>query len=92
LKIQQKVSALAARCGPPAPRLRDEYGELSGALPCPVILPQRRPRTKARGFIRAYAPVLAGVGLSQDTWMDFLNQWDESSKVSRSKLKLRDLF
>ncbi|KAK7729414.1 hypothetical protein SLS57_001899 [Botryosphaeria dothidea] len=28
-------------------------------LPHPVILPQRRPGTKTRGFIRAYAPVLS---------------------------------
>jgi hypothetical protein len=81
LKIQQKVAALATRCGTPAPRVQDEHGQLLGALPCPVVLPQRRPRTKARGFIRAYAPVLAGVGIGQDTWIDFLNQWDESSKV-----------
>lgn len=27
-------------------------------LPCPVILPQRRPQSKSRGFVRAYAPLL----------------------------------
>lgn len=51
-------------------------------LPCPVILPQQRPRTKSRGFVRAYAPVLAGAGIDQDTWMDFLETFQKSSQAS----------
>lgn len=41
-------------------------------LPCPVILSQRRPRDKKRGFIRAYAPVLEECGIDQATFLDFL--------------------
>ena len=51
-------------------------------LPCPVILPQRRPRTKSRGFVRAYAPVLQGVGIDQATWMEFLNTFHKASQAS----------
>ncbi|GAB7353682.1 hypothetical protein MBLNU459_g4088t1 [Dothideomycetes sp. NU459] len=41
-------------------------------LPHPVILPQRRPGSKNRGFVRAYAPDLAACGLDQATFLDFL--------------------
>lgn len=41
-------------------------------LPMPVILPQRRPGDRARGFIHAYAPLLQNVGIDQTTFMDFL--------------------
>ncbi|KAK3674910.1 hypothetical protein LTR78_005254 [Recurvomyces mirabilis] len=51
-------------------------------LPLPVILPQRRPGTKARGFVRAYAPVLDNSGIDQDTFMSFLDNFDKSSQAS----------
>lgn len=51
-------------------------------LPCPVIIPQRRPRKKARGFIRAYAPVLDGCGIDQTTFLSFLKNFHKSSKSS----------
>lgn len=53
-----------------------------GKLPCPVIIPQRRPRDKKRGFIRAYAPVLADCGIDQATFLDFLKSFHQSSKAS----------
>ena len=54
---------------------------LAYRLPCPVILPQRRPRAKARGFVRAYAPVLEGCGIDQDAFLVFLNTFDKASEV-----------
>ncbi|CAK7270625.1 hypothetical protein SEPCBS57363_004197 [Sporothrix epigloea] len=51
-------------------------------IPCPVIVPQRRPRTKARGFVRAYAPVLSDCGISQDVFLQFLKGWYLASKAS----------
>lgn len=51
-------------------------------LPCPVIIPQRRPRDKKRGFIRAYAPVLADCGIDQNTFLDFLKTFHAASKAS----------
>ncbi|KAH8121743.1 hypothetical protein FP744_10002258 [Trichoderma asperellum] len=43
-------------------------------LPMPVILPQRRPGERARGFIQAYAPLLQNAGIDQATFMDFIKE------------------
>ena len=51
-------------------------------LPCPVIIPQRRPRTKSRGFVKAYAPILQTAGIDQATWMDFLKTFHKASQAS----------
>ncbi|KAJ9614765.1 hypothetical protein H2204_014463 [Knufia peltigerae] len=52
-------------------------------LPCPVILPQRRPKDKSRGFIRAYAPLLGEcAGIDQATFLDFLKDFDRSSRAN----------
>jgi hypothetical protein len=52
-------------------------------LPYPVIVPQRRPKDKTRGFVRAYAPILAETsGIDQQTFLDFLNDFDKASKLS----------
>ncbi|KAJ5908467.1 hypothetical protein N7495_001149 [Penicillium taxi] len=48
----------------------------------PVIIPQRRPRNKTRGFVRAYAPILADCGINQDTFLQFLLDFDRASKAS----------
>jgi hypothetical protein len=42
-------------------------------LMLPVVLAQRRPKTRARGFVRAYAPVLDDVGINQETFLDFID-------------------
>lgn len=47
-----------------------------GGLPRPVIIPQRRPRDYSRGFMRAYAPVLADNGITQRAFLDFLKAFD----------------
>ncbi|KAK5728819.1 hypothetical protein LTR15_001959 [Elasticomyces elasticus] len=57
------------------PRLRQP-------LPLPVIIPQRRPRTRARGFIRAYAPVLDDCGINEATFLAFLDDFYKSTQVS----------
>jgi hypothetical protein len=51
-------------------------------LPCPVVIPQRRPRDKKRGFVRAYAPVLNDCGIDQATFLDFLKTFYAASKAS----------
>ncbi|RDW71512.1 hypothetical protein BP6252_08075 [Coleophoma cylindrospora] len=53
-----------------------------GKLAYPVIIPQRRPRNKKRGFVRAYAPALADCGVDQAAFLDFLESFDSSSKAS----------
>lgn len=50
-------------------------------LPYPVILPQRRPENRERGFIRAYAPDLLECGIDQETFLDFIEAMNKASKV-----------
>lgn len=54
----------------------------SNKLPFPVILPQRRPGTKARGFVRAYAPLLQDSGISQDIFLSFLKEFHRAAQAS----------
>ncbi|KAB8212018.1 hypothetical protein BDV34DRAFT_219231 [Aspergillus parasiticus] len=51
-------------------------------IPCPVIIPQRRPGNKDRGFVRAYAPMLADCGINQDVFLNFLEDFFQASKAS----------
>ncbi|KAB8206530.1 hypothetical protein BDV34DRAFT_224270 [Aspergillus parasiticus] len=74
-KREAMVRKLVSMAGPPT--------HSSRRLPCPVIIPQRRPRKKDRGFVRAYAPVLADCGISQDVFMEFLEDLDQVNKASR---------
>ncbi|KAM3085687.1 hypothetical protein ACMFMG_002753 [Clarireedia jacksonii] len=55
---------------------------LTNRLPLPVILPQRRPKNRARGFIRAYAPLLENCDISQSTFLDFLSTFNEATQAS----------
>ncbi|KAJ6032594.1 hypothetical protein N7540_003326 [Penicillium herquei] len=59
-------------------------GPISGKrIPCPVIIPQRRPGAKDRGFVQTYAPVLAECGIGQDAFLGFLDTFHKASKASR---------
>lgn len=51
-------------------------------LPFPVIIPQRRPGTKARGFVRAYAPLLQDLGIDQDVFLRFLKNFHRAAQAS----------
>ena len=51
-------------------------------LPFPVIPPQRRPCTKTRGFVRAYAPTLQDSGIDQEMFLSFLKSFHNASKAS----------
>nr|QJD20771.1 hypothetical protein [Aspergillus versicolor] len=63
------------RYPPPAPE------STSSPLPLPVIIPQRRPGVRVRGFVRAYAPDLERCGIDQDTFMDFLVTFTRASRA-----------
>ena len=54
----------------------------TGKLALPVALPQRRPKDRSRGFIRAYAPVLENCGIDQVTWLAFLDAFQKSSAAN----------
>jgi hypothetical protein len=72
-KRERMIQALVAMAGPPPAQPQ--------RLPCPVIIPQRRPGAKKRGFVRAYAPVLADCGISQDVFLKFISDFHKSSQV-----------
>jgi hypothetical protein len=67
----------------PPPAYESSPRQVQGKLPCPVIIPQRRPRDKRRGFVRAYAPVLADCGIDQETFLEFLKMFHESAKADK---------
>ena len=50
----------------------------SNGLPMDVLLPQRRIKSQHKGFVRAYAPVLGGCGIDQETWLEFLDGFEKS--------------
>ena len=60
---------------------RPLYSVVSAGLSCPVIIPQRRPHTKSRGFVRAYAPALDHCQIDQKIFMDFLEGFEDAIKV-----------
>ena len=74
--VDQLVDDFTRRHPPP------QYYTDSGRLPCPVIIPQKRPESKTQGFIRAYAPALNDCGIDQATFLDFLDNYTKSIKVS----------
>lgn len=56
--------------------------QATGQLPCPVCIPERRPHHRTRGFIRAYAPDLESCGVDQNSFLDFLDGFEQAIKVS----------
>jgi hypothetical protein len=55
---------------------------LRNKLPYPVILPQRRPGTKTRDFVHAYAPVLQNHDIDQAAFISFLEDFHKASQAS----------
>lgn len=53
-------------------------------LPAPIIIPQQRSEGGKRAWTRAYAPSLLGCGIDQDTFLDFLDSYNQVTKVSHS--------
>lgn len=49
----------------------------------PVVIPQRRPGNKERGFIKAYAPDLQAFGIDQETFLAFIDAVNKSAKASK---------
>ncbi|KAK7735760.1 hypothetical protein SLS63_003718 [Diaporthe eres] len=72
-KEEQMIRDLLGMAGPPP--------QPTQRIPCPVIIPQRRPRNKDRGFVRAYAPVLDNCGVSQEVFLKFLKDWLAASQL-----------
>jgi hypothetical protein len=68
--VDEVFNAFAKQHLPP------RYTEVAGQLDLPVILPQRRPKNKERGFVRAYALVLQTCGIDQKEFLDFLDGFE----------------
>ncbi|KAL6706361.1 hypothetical protein ACN47E_005467 [Coniothyrium glycines] len=51
-------------------------------LPYPVIIPQRRPGAKGRGWARAYPPDLEALGVEQETFLRFLQNFEQAQQAS----------
>lgn len=54
----------------------------TGRLELPVVITQRRPKARTRGFIRAYAPILQNVGIDQETFLHFIDQLNKAVEPS----------
>lgn len=59
-----------------------EYISKADKMGVPVVLPQRRPKDRHRGFIRAYAPALEVKGIDEDTFLEFIETFDKASQAS----------
>ena len=76
---QKEIPLLAEKFASTYPLLQEV------ALPplnCSVIIPQRRPDSRKRGFIRAYAPVLEIKGISEDVFLDFIATFNVASQAN----------
>lgn len=69
------LAQVTASCPPPQPASPTP-------LRCPVIIPQRRPGARDRGFISAYAPDLIQKGISETTFLLFLKNFHLASQAS----------
>ncbi|KII87077.1 hypothetical protein PLICRDRAFT_244124 [Plicaturopsis crispa FD-325 SS-3] len=65
---------------PPPPAERPPIG----TLPLPVILPQRRPRNKMRGFVRAWAPDLAACDVREEDFLRFVSEFHLAMQASKA--------
>ncbi|KAB8070022.1 hypothetical protein BDV29DRAFT_181698 [Aspergillus leporis] len=52
-------------------------------LPYPVVIPQRRPGNKERGFVKAYAPALEQYGISHDAFLDLIRACNKAIQASK---------
>ncbi|KAL1889510.1 hypothetical protein Sste5346_008888 [Sporothrix stenoceras] len=49
----------------------------------PVVIPQRRPGNKERGFVKAYAPDLAAHGIDEASFLEFIRATNKAAQASK---------
>lgn len=49
----------------------------------PVVIPQRRPGNKERGFVKAYAPDLAAHGIDEASFLAFIRATNKAAQASK---------
>lgn len=54
----------------------------SGKLVLPVVITQRRPNSRTKGFVHAYSPLLEDVDISQSAFLDFIDKLNKSLEPS----------
>ncbi|ROW08050.1 hypothetical protein VPNG_06101 [Cytospora leucostoma] len=59
-----------------------ESSSQAARLPLPIVLTQRRPKARDRGFIKAYAPILEDVGIDQEAFLDFIDKLNKAVEPS----------
>ena len=72
--IESFSAVVMAKCPP--------LNHPTNPLQRPVIIPQRRPGARDRGFIHAYSPDLAEKGISQETFLSFIQNFHAASQAS----------
>ncbi|KAI8188135.1 hypothetical protein K4K51_007478 [Colletotrichum sp. SAR 10_75] len=50
----------------------------STRIELPVVVPQRRPKKRARGFVRAYTPILANADIDEGSFLDFIDTFNKA--------------
>lgn len=60
------------------PYTSDSASAAGTQLQLPVVITQRRPESRTKGFVRAYSPLLDHVGIDQPTFLDFLDKLNKS--------------
>lgn len=76
--IDTAIHRFASEYPPPA-----YSSETVPLLPAPILLPQRRPKERKRGFIRAYAPDLAAFSIDQKMFLEFLDTAEKACQGAR---------
>jgi len=54
----------------------------TGPLTLPIIIPQRRPENKSRGWAYVYAPCLASCGIEQEIFINFILGFNKACQAS----------
>ena len=72
--IESFSAVVMAKCPP--------LNHPTNPLQRPVIIPQRRPGARDRGFIHAYSPDLADKGISQEVFLSFIQNFHAASQAS----------
>ncbi|TPX18557.1 uncharacterized protein E0L32_002414 [Thyridium curvatum] len=66
------------------PRTNVAFGaESPPRLRNPVVIPQRRPGNKERGFIKAYAPDLEEFGIDEESFLAFIRATNKAAQASK---------
>ena len=67
----------------PQPSINLEATSPPPRLRSPVVIPQRRPGNRQRGFVKAYAPDLEAFGIDEETFLAFIKETNQAAQASK---------